>query len=112
MIALVGDDGFRPVVWGLGATMEEARADAWAVGEDAVPVLDLDSLDEYEISETPQHTHCPVCDRPIYNGKHPDLPCVPGRQIGDVWIPAKPDVRVLSVHGNDKVTGRDYRAAY
>ena len=52
MIALVGDDGFRPVVWGLGATLEEARADAWAVGEDAVPVLDLDSLDEYEISET------------------------------------------------------------
>src|SRR5271166_3518126 len=44
--------------------------------------------DEKESSETSEgdgrgeHTHCPVCDRPIYDGKHPDLPCVPGKQVG------------------------------
>jgi hypothetical protein len=38
MIAAIGTDGTRPVVWGLGATVEEATAEArrWAgdIGED------------------------------------------------------------------------------
>jgi hypothetical protein len=28
VIALVGDDGFRPVVWGIGETLAEAHVDA------------------------------------------------------------------------------------
>ena len=45
MIALVGGDGWRRVVWGIGATLEEAEAD---LPEDAPKRY---PFEEYEISE-------------------------------------------------------------
>lgn len=43
--------------------------------------------DHEEATTMAQHTHCSACDRPISEGKHPDLPCVPGRQVGRRWQP-------------------------
>jgi hypothetical protein len=51
VIALVGDDGFGPVVWGLGATLEEAEADAHRWGDEADTLLDISSLEAHEITE-------------------------------------------------------------
>jgi hypothetical protein len=41
---------------------------------------------------TPQHTHCPVCDRPVYDGQHPDAPCVLGHQVGCKWWPCEDEL--------------------
>lgn len=55
MIAAVGTDGVRPVVWGVGSTLAKARAEAecWLseAGDGEMVQADLDSLDYHKISK-------------------------------------------------------------
>lgn len=49
--AVVGTDGTREVVWGIGATEEEARQDAERYLDDAQPPVDPSELTVHEITE-------------------------------------------------------------